>query len=277
MTRRSTAALLLGLAALAGAWLFGSRALAPVGLGLAMAALGARAWSTSGLSPRRRRAGRRPRATPGGGGRRAHCIQRSGRPTGAPRRRPGARAAGAARRARSAPARRRRSSGAPSRTAGPLRGHRGRGRTRGLPRARACRRSCRAGSAGPGLPTHSRTRRALFRHRPAGFRAAVSAVAREWFRLSFGPRVRAGRVAAEGALAYDRTPRAVDGQGAAGIAARGLGRAAPVRRCGHCRPAWRFELRRPGAGGRGVPADSRCARAPCRCSSSARSGWKRSA
>ena len=44
MTRRSTAALLLGLAALAGAWLFGSRALAPVGLGLVAAAVVARTW-----------------------------------------------------------------------------------------------------------------------------------------------------------------------------------------------------------------------------------------
>ena len=41
---RSTAALTVGVAALLGSWLFGSLALAPVGIGLVVAALGARAW-----------------------------------------------------------------------------------------------------------------------------------------------------------------------------------------------------------------------------------------
>jgi uncharacterized protein (DUF58 family) len=41
---RSTAALTVGAAALLGSWLFGSLALAPVGIGLVVAALGARAW-----------------------------------------------------------------------------------------------------------------------------------------------------------------------------------------------------------------------------------------
>ena len=42
--RRSTAALSIGAAALLGSWLFGSLALAPVGIGILAAAVGARAW-----------------------------------------------------------------------------------------------------------------------------------------------------------------------------------------------------------------------------------------
>jgi uncharacterized protein (DUF58 family) len=46
--RRSTAALLLGAGALAGAFLFGSRPLVPVGVGLVAAALAARTWALLG-------------------------------------------------------------------------------------------------------------------------------------------------------------------------------------------------------------------------------------
>ena len=87
-------------------------------------------------------------------------------------------------------------------------------------------------------------------------RPAAAAAAPVGLRPPLGARVRAGRVAAEGALADDGAPRAADGEGARGRAARrDRGRARRGRERGR-----RGQLRRPGARRRLDPARARVAR-----------------
>ena len=138
---------------------------------------------------------------------------------------------------------------------------RGAGDDRRPVRARARRGRARIRERPARLSAARRARPALFRERSQRpGREASAAAPPVRLRPPLGARVRAGRVAAQGALADDRATWPADGQGARGRAARRDRRPA---RCGRDR-SQRRELRRPGAR-RGVdPARARGSRPPCR-------------
>ena len=108
----------------------------------------------------------------------------------------------------------------PARAARPLPVRRGPGRVRGSVRARARGAEPRRRVDAPRLSAPRRARARLLGARRDAGRRSRRAAAHGRVRPAQRPRVPAGRVAAQGALANDREARRADGEGARGHAAR---------------------------------------------------------
>ena len=230
MTRRGVLTLLLGLLTYAVAWLFGAKALYPAAAGLVLAPLAARTWV------RARRGADRAAQRPAAGSAAAARTLLEGEDVwvtleARPRSRVpppaivvteqlarlGERETPLRRVGRDPPRHVRARAGA----ARALRRRAGAGDDRRPVRARARRGRARRRRRAARLPAARRARPALLRERRArAGRQAAAAAPPVRLRPPLRARVRAGRVAAEGALAHDRAARPADGQGARGRAAR---------------------------------------------------------
>ena len=227
MTRRGWLTLFLGVAIYVVAWLFGAKALYPVAVGLVLAPLAARTWVRLAARPialRRRIGGGLARATcerwpPLRGRRRLGDARSAARDACAAPLDLGHRAAREAGRApHTAPARPRpipRHVRDREGVARALRRRGDEGDDRRPLRARALGGRSDRRRLVARLSPARRARSALLGERSArAGRPQAAAAAAIGFRSPLGARVRAGRVAAKGALADDRAARPADGEGA---------------------------------------------------------------